>query len=46
MNYIFRNHPGEIFDYDSSSEDEPRFQSFREAFNYIKEQMDTDEDGD
>ncbi len=42
----FRNHPGQIFDYDSSSEEEPMFQSLQEAFNYMKEQMETDEDDD
>jgi hypothetical protein len=46
MTYVFRNHPGEIFDYDSSSEEESMFQSFQEAFNYMKEQMETDEDED
>ena len=42
--YDYRNHPGEIIEYDSSSDDEPVFQSFQEAFNYLKEQMETDED--
>ncbi len=42
----FRNYPGEIFDYDSSSEEGPVFQSFQEAVNYMKEQMETDDNED
>jgi hypothetical protein len=41
-----RNSLPEYTEYDSSSEEEPMFQSLHEAFNYIKEQMETDEDGD